>query len=479
MGFGVWDLGFGIFLCIAALLYLAPLLLNAPLTDPDEGLHAAISQEMVERGDLIVPRFVGRAFFDKPILFFWAQAASMRLFGMSTSAARLPGMMFALLGIATTGWLAGVLFANARHVSRGELQRVQPAGPPIGWLAAGCYATMVLPFVLAQAPVHDIALVPFTNVALGWLWRSRDPGSGIRDPILAGCALGLSILTKGLAGLAMVGVGFAVYLLVTRTLTRRLVVLGILTLVVAVLVAVPWYLAMNAREPGYLRYYFLNRHLLGFTTETQRHGGQPWWYYVPVVVAGGLPWIVHVRTRLLSDAPGKFLWMWLAASLVLLSLSNSKAVTYALPVIPAVAIVAARSDTVLRQWRPLAIAMTIVYVGAIVTAGPTVAYTHSSTDLTDHFNTVGRLPASMFVMENRVAFVYYLRPDVRARMHREQIQNFTLDELEAIRPFPSDAVLALPADLADARLKRLPQLANGHRQRVGRYVLLSPAAGRH
>ena len=475
MGFGVRDLGFGIFVSIAALLYLAPLLLNAPLTDPDEGLHAAISQEMVERGDLIVPRFVGRAFFDKPILFFWAQAASMRLFGMSTAAARLPGMVFALLGIATTAWLARVLFANARRDSADGPQRVQPAGAPIGWLPAGCYATMLLPFVLAQAPVHDIALVPFTNLALGLLWRSREqPGAGLRDAILAGCALGLSILTKGLAGIAMVGVGFAVYLLVTGTLTRRLLLLGILTVAVAALVALPWYVAMNAREPGYLRYYFLNRHLLGFTTETQRHGGQPWWYYAPVLVAGGLPWIVYVRRRLLSDAPGQFLWIWMVASLVLLSFSNSKAVTYALPVIPAVAIVAARSDSMLRSWRPVAIAMTLVYLGAIVTAGPTVAYTHSSTDLTEHFNDEGRLPASMFVMENRVAFVYYLRPDVRARMHREQIQNFTLDELEAMRPFPKNAVLALPADLADARLKRLPQLANGYRQRVGRYVLLSP-----
>lgn len=451
-------------LAIAALLYLTPLLLDAPLTDPDEGLHAAISQEMLERGDFIVPRFVGRAFYDKPILFFWAQAASMRLFGMSTVAARLPGMMFALLGIATTGWLARVLFGETGRRS----------GPPIGWMAAGCYATMLLPFLLAQAPVHDIALVPFTNVAIGLLWRSRDPGSGIRNPILAGSALGLSILTKGLEGIAIVGVGYGAYLLVTRTLTRRLVLLGILVVVVAVLVALPWYVAMDAREPGYLRYYFLNRHLLGFTTETQRHGGQAWWYYLPLLVAGGLPWIVYARRSALSDVPGKLLWIWPVASLVLLSLSNSKAVTYILPVMPAVALVTSRSPAAARQWTPVAFATTIIFAGAIVTAGPAVAYTHSSTDLTDHFNTEGHLPHSMFVMENRVAFVYYLRPDVRARLHREQIKNFTLDELEAMRPFPKEAVLALPADLADARLVRLPQLANAHRKQIGRYVLLAP-----
>src|SRR5207249_11265783 len=98
---------------------------------------------MVERGDLIVPRFLGRAFLDKPILFFWAQAASIRAFGMNTASARLPGMLFALLGIATTGWLARTLFDKQ-----------------IGLVAAVSYASMVLPFLLAQAPVHDIALAP-------------------------------------------------------------------------------------------------------------------------------------------------------------------------------------------------------------------------------------------------------------------------------------------------------------------------------
>ena len=116
---------------IAAVLYLAPLLLDAPLTDPDEGLHAAISQEMLERGDLIVPRFLGRAFLDKPILFFWAQAASINTFGMNTAAARLPGTLFALLGIATTGWLAWVLFSGGPDKARPAQHYVRScmAGP--------------------------------------------------------------------------------------------------------------------------------------------------------------------------------------------------------------------------------------------------------------------------------------------------------------------------------------------------------------
>jgi hypothetical protein len=291
---------------------------------------------------------------------------------------------------------------------------------------------------------------------------------------LAGCALGLSILTKGLEGIAIVGVGYASYLILTRTLTRRLVLLGIVVVVVAVLVALPWYLAMDAREPGYLRYYFLNRHLLGFTTETQRHGGQAWWYYLPVLIVGGLPWIVYVRRHVLSDAAGKLLWIWPAASLVLLSLSNSKAVTYILPVMPAIAIVASRSDTAVRQWRPVAMAMAVIYATAVITAGPSTARSHSAIDLTEYFNNAGQLPSRLFVMEYRVSFVYYLRPDVRARLHRDQVESFLGAELATMQPFPKDAVLALPADLADARLKRLPQLANAYRKQIGRYVLLAP-----
>ena len=449
MGFGSWDLGFGIF--VVALLYLAPLLLDAPLTDPDEGLHAAISQEMVERGDWIVPRFLGRAFLDKPILYFWAQAASLRAFGMNTAAARLPGCLFALLGIATTGWLARTLF-NAR----------------IGWLAAGCYATMALPFLLAQAPVHDEALVPLTNLALGFLWRAgRDSGLGAWNSLLAAVALGLSILTKGFAGVAIVGIGYVLYLLVTGGVTWRLVARGAFVVAIAAFIALPWYLAMNAREPGYLRYYFIDRHLLGFATDTQRHSGQPWWFYLPIVVGGGLPWLLLARSRHL------LLWTWLFGAVVLLSLSASKAVTYILPAMPAIAILAATAGLSMRAWRGMVAGAAIVYAMALFAFGPVVARAHSARELAGYFN-VHPLPSTIFVFDQRVSFVYYLSPFVRSQLHADQVRSVSVEELEAMQPFPQDAAVTLPTDLAATRLPRILQLANGHRDVAGRYLVVYP-----
>ena len=93
-----------------ALIYVYPLFLPTPLLEPDEGLHATISQEMVENSEWVVPRFRGEPFLDKPILYFWAQMVSLKSFGMNEFAVRLPGLMFGLLGAVTTGLLAGRLF---------------------------------------------------------------------------------------------------------------------------------------------------------------------------------------------------------------------------------------------------------------------------------------------------------------------------------------------------------------------------------
>src|SRR5208283_3687156 len=93
---------------VAAVIFLYPLALASriPLLDPDEGLHATIAQEMVEGGDWVVPRLGGKPFRDKPVFYFWCEALSLRLFGMSEAALRLPGLLLGLAGAVTTGALA-------------------------------------------------------------------------------------------------------------------------------------------------------------------------------------------------------------------------------------------------------------------------------------------------------------------------------------------------------------------------------------
>ena len=82
-------LGVGLVALLATAAALLLCNLSYPLIEPDEGRYAEIGREMVQSGDWIVPTLNGKAYFDKPPLFYWLVAGSFRLFGMSEQAARL------------------------------------------------------------------------------------------------------------------------------------------------------------------------------------------------------------------------------------------------------------------------------------------------------------------------------------------------------------------------------------------------------
>src|SRR6266540_2758843 len=339
------------FAAVALALLVAPLLASAPLFDPDEGLHAAIAQEMVQRGDYVTPTFRGEPFLDKPILFFWAEAASLRLFGHNAAAVRVPPLLFGLLGMLSVALLGRALFSESS-----------------GLIAGIVYGTMLLPMGLSEVAVHDVGVVPFMCLAAWCLVRADLVSSAPTTPvasafrrkivtrrkiviyaITAGIALGLSILTKGLVVIVFTGI-FAVCLTIRRPAAwMRLATVLTIAVIIALLVAAPWYIAMERAHPGYLHYYFVERHLQGYLTATQRHAGRPVWYYVPIVLGGALPWTGYLvgalwstlRVSLVSPEPWRrrMRWGWFAIGLVFLSIVESKLVTYALPLFPALALI--------------------------------------------------------------------------------------------------------------------------------------------
>ena len=325
---------------LAGLSVLCPLLAapSIPLVDPDEGLHAAIAQEMVERGDWLVPHLLNEPFLDKPVLYFWAIAASLKTFGMSEAAVRLPGLLFGVLGTLTTAAVAWRML-----------------GRRTGLIAGLFYASMILPLALVQLPGHDVALVSWVNLALLCFWESDRCDSSRWAwawTATAGVPLGLAILTKGLAGVALVGIAYGGYLIVSKRLRPVHCFRAGLALTVAAILGSSWFLAVERANPGYLRYFFFDRHVLGFFTDSQPHGGSPWWYYLPILVVGGVPWsgylpvLVHDavsrwrnRGPAVSDTrrPLLLLACWFVGCTLFLTLSRSKLVTYIWPVFPAMA----------------------------------------------------------------------------------------------------------------------------------------------
>ena len=101
-----------------------------PLTDRDEARFGEASREMRQRGDYVVPWFNGSWRFDKPVLIYWCQSASYRVFGDNPFAARLPSALFTaatalllvrwgrkLTGDNKTSLLAGAMFVACLHVA--------------------------------------------------------------------------------------------------------------------------------------------------------------------------------------------------------------------------------------------------------------------------------------------------------------------------------------------------------------------------
>src|SRR5258708_4491212 len=96
--------------CILGVFFLS-LLSSHYLITPDEGRYCEVAREMVVSGDFITPKVNGILFFDKPILFYWLQAASIKLFGATELAVRLWPALFGLMGCLFT-YVAGRLLFN-------------------------------------------------------------------------------------------------------------------------------------------------------------------------------------------------------------------------------------------------------------------------------------------------------------------------------------------------------------------------------
>jgi 4-amino-4-deoxy-L-arabinose transferase-like glycosyltransferase len=185
-------------------------------------------------------------------------------------------------------------------------------------------------------------------------------------------------LTKGLIGIVIPGATLVLYTAATRDLAlwRRLHPGWGVLLYLAL--AAPWFIAVSSANPGFARFFFIHEHFERFlASEHQRIGA--WWYFVPLVIAGVLPWLTILGwgvVRAWRDATAQsngFSWprfalVWAAFVLVFFSASHSKLPGYIVPLFPGCALVAgwlvARTDarTLARVVAPL------VVLGAVALA---------------------------------------------------------------------------------------------------------------
>jgi len=119
-------------------------------------------------------------------------------------------------------------------------------------------------------------------------------------------------------------------------------------LTVFLLITAPWFYLVMKANPEFFQFFFIHEHLERFTTKV--HGRyQPWYYFVPILLLGMLPWTLLMFDTLFkgwrsSKVPDKafnaarFLLIWAVFVYVFFSISDSKLPSYLLPMFPALAL---------------------------------------------------------------------------------------------------------------------------------------------
>ncbi len=122
------------------------------------------------------------------------------------------------------------------------------------------------------------------------------------------------------------------------------------TLLALAVIALPWVLLVERRNPGFAQFFFVHEHFTRFLTRVhQRY--EPDWFFIPVLLLGFMPWTPLLpalarcgwRDCRSGHGPSLLLAIWLIFGLVFFSLSQSKLVPYILPLFPALALLAGRS----------------------------------------------------------------------------------------------------------------------------------------
>jgi len=304
---------------------------GSSLAEPDETRYAEIPREMLAAGDLVVPRLNGLPYFEKPPLLYWANAASLRVFGETPWAARLPTRL------AGTGTALLVLLA-----ARG-------AGLA-GGSAAALFLAAPMGFLFSRTNLTDGLLTFFFTATLlaarATVLRRESGRRWAALAALTGACAAAAFLTKGLIAVVLPGAIVLAWAAATRRLATALRALAVSpTPLVFAALAAPWLLAAERRHPGFLEFFFVHEHLQRFATGQAKRPGAPW-YFVPVFALGflpGLPFFAIGATRAARrDDAGFFFLLWFAVVFVFFSVSGSKLPPYLFPAIPAAAVLAAR-----------------------------------------------------------------------------------------------------------------------------------------
>ncbi len=295
----------------------------------DEAKNATCAREMIQRGDYIVPTFNYELRTDKPPMHYYFMIIAYKIFGVSEFSARFFSSVFGVLTLLIT-----FLFAKKF----------------LGIRVALFSAFVLLASFHTALQFHMAVPDPYLIFYLNAVFFSFYTWFKKRKEIflyLMYISMGLGVLTKGPVAVVLPSVIVFIHLvymhsLNLQTIKQLKIVKGIL---ITLLVALPWYIAVGIKTNWVWVYEFIFKHNIGrFSNAMEGHGGIFIITFL-FVFFGLLPFSVFFLQSFVKVWKEKYNDVLIFLSIVAItyvgffSISGTKLPNYTVPAYPSLAII--------------------------------------------------------------------------------------------------------------------------------------------
>ncbi|MDX1918990.1 MAG: glycosyltransferase family 39 protein [Candidatus Caenarcaniphilales bacterium] len=341
--YGLFVLGIIFFLRLVSLSF-------SPLLDTTETRYAGIAQSMVLLNDWITPRLpqAFEPFLAKPPLSFWLTAAAFKVLGCNEFSARLPNFLEAVLVTLFTYMIARKWY-----------------GSGCALLACLVLWSSIFFFIQAGTVNLDMLVCLHLTSSIWAIWQILEAGQEGKPwkrffyELLLAVITACGLLNKGPFTMALTLGSFVLFVLFSRDLKNLLRVNWFLVIGLAILMAAPWYLEAQGRNPDFFNYFFVQEHFLRYVSKDygDRYGSahhQPYGMSWVFLLAAFMPWslilIVSLREawsnwrrhKFLSlSSQTAFLLAWILFTPLFFTSARSILMNYILASLPALSILVA------------------------------------------------------------------------------------------------------------------------------------------